>query len=201
MQTSLLHLGSQTGPVTCWLALPSQVACYLPHGHTGISSNKFLACLIMSRDPLLVAPRLKHQRTAMSPQTTSQTASVLTIICMQNEEMIIKVFFFLMACRGHQLYQNTKRFLNILGILYMGSCLSLTTVLQYNMLSFNYHCPVEESEVPKIYKKFPRRRNDVMVSWGFNLDLTTLRVFREGGLQTVKPGYIQHQLLSFNQSS
>lgn len=126
MQTSLLHLGSQTGPVICWLA---QLACYLPHGHTGISSNKLLACLIMSRDPLLVAPRLKHQRTAMSPLMTSQTTSVLTIICMQNEEMIIKLFFFLMTCRRHQLYQNTTRFLNILGILYMGSCLSLTTVL------------------------------------------------------------------------
>lgn len=153
-------------------------------------------------DPLLVAPRLKHQRTAMSPQMTSQTTSVLTIICMKNEEMITKLLK-KMTCRGHHFYQNTKRFLNILGILYMGSCLSLTTVLQCNMLSFNYHCPVEGSEAPKIYKMFPRDCNDVMVSWGFNLDLMTLRVFREGSLQTVRSWCIQHQLLSLslNQSS
>lgn len=43
MQTSPLHLGSQTGLVICSLAQPSQVACDLPHRHTGISSNKFFA--------------------------------------------------------------------------------------------------------------------------------------------------------------
>ena len=158
MQTSPLHLGSQTGLVICSLVQPSQVACDLLHGHTGISSNNFFACLIMSRDPLLVAPRLKHH---VSTNNLTDYFSSDNNVCAKwgNDH---KAFFKKMTCRGHQFYQNTKRFLNILGILYMGSCLSLTTVYSVTCSASNILVQLRDLKLQKFAK---HSQGDAMMWW------------------------------------
>lgn len=55
----------------------------------------------------------------------------------------------------------------------MRSCIFLATTLQCNIIIFNYSCPDEETEVPKIRRAFPSLHNELVVSEGAILGLRT----------------------------
>lgn len=65
----------------------------------------------------------------------------------------------------------------------MGSCLYPTTILQCNMFIFNHYCPDEESEAPNFTEHSQGGNNDLVVSEGSNLGLTTLRILIECGFK------------------